>query len=67
MLAGWKFQCGFRLPTAEVQVVVIVDDGEVKGGQVRVHQQMMVPGIVHQYTGRRYPHVPETKAHSDRA
>ena len=66
MITGWQVQGDFRLPLAEVAVVVIIDDRQVKGRHGRIHQQMVMAGILVLNTGRRDPHVPQAEADGDR-
>ena len=50
------------LPRAEMQVIEIIWNGPFQRRQRGVHHEVMVAGIGFFHTGRRYPHVDETKA-----
>ena len=63
MLAWRQFQPRLRLPPTEVQVVSVVGNLIVQGGQLCVDQQMVMPGIGFLDPSGRNPHASETHPH----
>ena len=62
-----QFKGRFRLSTAVMQVVFIIDDRKTEGWQFRIHQQVVMASVIVLNAGGRDTHVLQAEVDCDRA